>query len=303
MPWTPHDLPFITDRAARAYRHLAEHWEQQSILDAPRIAAACIDSAAMLEMSSLTWLDADMCEMLSGMWRGVPDWTPEACIPGPQGIMALESPIFTAGYVSGDQVFDVPVRAIGWRVDGLQVRITAWSWSMDIPAQARSALRSGIDLEELFATTVPMSEVIDGANRFALASDAYLNTSIEQAGKALISVAGSAWLVMSQPKMVTNTPIAMRVKKRQPQGATVKKSVRVSVRSLTAPPRRAVQSTGRKATSRWWVRGHWRQQPWGKNRALRKPVFIAPHTAGNPDAPIDTTPKVQVWRTGDTNER
>lgn len=33
-----------------------------------------------------------------------------------------------------------------------------------------------------------------------------------------------------------------------------------------------------------------------KPRALRKPVFIAPHTAGSSDGDIDDRPQVQVWR-------
>ena len=300
MAWTPHDLPFLAERAARAYRDLAEHWEQDnSYPDAPRIADGCIDSATMLDMSTLTWLDADMCDMLNDMWKHVPDWTPAACIPGPQGIMALESPIFTAPYASGDESYQVPVRAIGWRVDGAKVRITGWSWARDIPTHARSPFRAGIDLEELLAVTLSMDSVIDGAHRFTLSSEVNPEMAVEDSGTALMSVAGSAWLVMAQPKMVTDAPITMRVKKRRSHGTATKVPVRVSVRSLTTSRRENSEPTGRKASSRWWVRGHWRQQPWGKGRALRKPIFIAPHTAGNPDAPIDDTPKVQVWRTGE----
>lgn len=37
---------------------------------------------------------------------------------------------------------------------------------------------------------------------------------------------------------------------------------------------------------RWIVRGHWRQQPYGKGRAFRRPQFIPPHIKGPPDAPL-----------------
>lgn len=303
MPWTPHDLPFVIERAIGAYRGLAEHWSQHDAAEASRIADGCADSASMLDMASLTWLDQDMCDMVGDMWTEVPDWTPAACVPNSQGIMAFASPLFTGDYHAGEDTYSVPVRALGWRVDGTTVRITAWCWSMDVPASARSTLRAGIDLEELFGVTLPMDAVVDGAHRFAFAHDASPSVSVEKAGSALMSVAGATWLVMSQPKMVVDAPITMNVKKRRSQGRTVKVPVRVSVRSLTTTPRHAAEPTGRKATSRWWVRGHWRQQPWGRRRALRKPIFIAPHTAGNPDAPIDRTPKVQVWTTGQEKQR
>lgn len=120
MPWTPHDLPFIAEKATAAYRDLAHFWEQQDYPDAEAIADGNADSASMLEGASLTWLDGEMCDMLAGMWKQVPDWTPAACAPGSQGLMAFELPIFTAPYESihDGSVHQVPVRAIGWRADG-----------------------------------------------------------------------------------------------------------------------------------------------------------------------------------------
>lgn len=301
MPWTPHDLPFIAEKAVRGYRDLAAFWEHQDYPDALTIAANNNDSASMLETSSLTWLDQDMCDLIDGMWSDVPDWTPAACLPDTQGVMAFEHPIFTAPYESihDDTTHPVPVRAVGWRVDGVALRLTAWSWATDIPARLRSPLRAPLELEELLALTLPMEAIVDGTQVIHQAGTTPNDQAFDDAALAMQAIVGATWLVMSQPKMVTDTPLTMRVKKRQPHGQTVKAPVRISVRSLATTPRRTAESTGRKATSRWWVRGHWRQQPWGKNRALRKPIFIAPHTAGNPDAPIDNAPKVQVWRTGD----
>lgn len=38
--------------------------------------------------------------------------------------------------------------------------------------------------------------------------------------------------------------------------------------------------------SRWIVRGHWRQQPWGPERSRIRPVWIAPHVKGPEDKPL-----------------
>lgn len=44
-------------------------------------------------------------------------------------------------------------------------------------------------------------------------------------------------------------------------------------------------SSGRTVTVRYAVRGHWRNQPYGPARALRRPVWVAPHVRGPDDAP------------------
>jgi hypothetical protein len=40
------------------------------------------------------------------------------------------------------------------------------------------------------------------------------------------------------------------------------------------------------------VRGHWRQQPYGPQRTLRRPVWINPHVKGPADAPLAHTERV-----------
>lgn len=41
------------------------------------------------------------------------------------------------------------------------------------------------------------------------------------------------------------------------------------------------------AVRRWWVRGHWRRQPWGRRQSRRKLVYILPHTAGARGVQVD----------------
>ena len=48
----------------------------------------------------------------------------------------------------------------------------------------------------------------------------------------------------------------------------------------------------RRATKRWIVRGHWRNQACGPGLKHRKRIFIKEHTSGNPQAPLDDRIKV-----------
>lgn len=45
---------------------------------------------------------------------------------------------------------------------------------------------------------------------------------------------------------------------------------------------------------RWMVRGHWRLQPHGPGRTLRKPLWIDPYVKGPEDKPLDVRPT--IWR-------
>jgi len=48
-------------------------------------------------------------------------------------------------------------------------------------------------------------------------------------------------------------------------------------------------------SKRWMVRGHWRLQPYGPGKSLRKPLWIDPYVKGPEDKPLDVRPT--LWRT------
>lgn len=52
---------------------------------------------------------------------------------------------------------------------------------------------------------------------------------------------------------------------------------------------------GRSWSHRWLVGGHWRWQPYGKGRELRRLTYIAPYVKGPADKPLRTPEKVQAW--------
>lgn len=54
------------------------------------------------------------------------------------------------------------------------------------------------------------------------------------------------------------------------------------------------EKTERNYTHRWIVDPHWRQQPYGPNRSLRRPQLIPAHVKGPKDAPLIVKDKVRV---------
>ena len=127
----------------------------------------------------------------------------------------------------------------------------------------------------------------------------------------VFSVMGATWLLMQQRSVATPNVVQtprQRGDDAVPQEFTGRKAsrrpqVRVTTYDVTHSPvaseggRR--RGGGREYASQWWVRGHWRQQPWGPGRKLRRPKFIEAHLAGPSDKPVDDRPQVRKYTAGD----
>ena len=255
-------------------------------------------TAALLDATPMMWLDTDVSELVAGAAGTVPEWSPGAVMPGETGLIAFEKPVawidcHNPNYPE-EMIRDVPVEAMGWQTmdnpRGVRVSVLTRDTRPRLPWTPHTPLT-----EVLWAGVDP-DQVHDGAhviqNRTGIP-----RVQTEQG----VATLGAAWLLMAQPSVVEDGPAEqVGVRRRKAPGRRVvgRAQVAVSTRRLTTPPASTEPRgrSGRKATTRWWVRGHWRQQPWGKNRKLRKPVWIAPHTAGHPDAEVDDRPQVQVWR-------
>lgn len=301
--WSPHDLPFLIEKASRGYANLFG-MAQSEDFPATALPQLADSLKTLLDAAPLTWFDEDMSTTVGELSRDVPDWSPDACLPGPSGVIAFEASPITIPYETAtNSTVDLPLAALMWDTtsDGL-IRVSGWCQSATVPAEDMIRLAANLGLEELLSVRLEPSTIVTGASELQPATAKEEARAFRQAGVALRSLAGAAWLLMSQPRMVRETDsVTARVKKRTSLGQPKRvEPVRVSITSLVAPPSPSGRGrgTGRKATTRWWVRGHWRQQPGGKDRALRKPIWIAPHTAGAADADLDSRPHVQVWRTG-----
>jgi hypothetical protein len=112
---------------------------------------------------------------------------------------------------------------------------------------------------------------------------------------------GATWLLMGQPHLAENSvrPGPDR-RTAQPAAATrpSKAVTVVDLRRQVPPPavRDADTQPAWRASHRWVVRGHWRQQACGPGRSQRRPVWIEPHVKGPDGAPLLAAEKVMVWR-------
>lgn len=311
--WSPQDFPHLVAKTVRDHAELATRWRTDPKFIAattnPEHSAQVIERAIMpLEDAPLTWLDSGVCEMLADTYRDVPAFSPQACMPGDSGTIALESPFFTVAFTSHmhDQTVLADCDALHWRRVGDMVRISALS-RFDGKQHHLSPFRRACPLHEALAVMIDFDVIreTDAEVEYRISGDVKSVDRAQASGNEIVSAMASVWLLLSQPRvMQEDAPVVASVRRRRSApGESKKRPVRVSVRTLEVSPRSGARGGGRKATSRWWVRGHWRQQAWGKNRALRKPVFIAPHTAGSSDGDLDDRPQVQVWRDNRKEEK
>lgn len=301
--WSPYDLPYLREAQVAAWLKLAEFWDKPETRAREKVpGATALDFHAMadaLHEAPLTWIARDFCSMIRDTMGTVPQWSPEQVMPSQSGLVAFETPLFSAAW-NGDtnnQRYLVPIDAVFWKRTGDMVKIRALS-RLGEARDALSPLREGIPWNEVFASTTHVQTLLGKESDVELIvaegfpSDA---TGSEQ----LIGALGAMWLLMSQPTVVEEAdPVQMRVKRPgMPSRQSSKVTVQVNVRSLVRKHRAGNTGSSRgKATTRWWVRGHWRQQAWGKDRKLRRPVFIEPHTAGARDAEVVEKPNVTVWK-------
>lgn len=303
MAWTSFDLPHIVARSAADYSELAHLWATEPALQEQPGAAASVaaldDQVDTLLSMPLTWLEKDVCDLVEQTYPTVPEWSPQACLPGPIGGIFFERPFAQIAFESqsGDEVMQVPLEGIAWTVDGGSVRISALSQLLGFRDHL-SPLREHIPLHEVVAVATQLDAVTGaGIDIPVQAGRGIINASqMTSTAPQLMTIAGTIWLLLSQPIVADGSPVTAQVKRVHRQaGESARHPVNVSVKRLEGSARRGPGGgTGRKATSRWWVRGHWRQQPWGKGRKLRKPIYIEPHTAGAKDADVDVRPRVQV---------
>lgn len=270
MSWSPYELPFQRDKFVQIVGELYRSYTDQGN-------AGFIDDVLS---SPLTWLDTDVCALLSDTFADVPEWSLDAVLPGRSGFIAFEtSPTLIDATIPGlTESARMTCDGFWWNVAGDEVSV------MLITRDPRAAG---------FAPGLPFTLIgTFGVNRDNPQDDGGVEIDVPRA-KALV---GTTWLLMSQPRVIEDSDPVVVTRKQRKNRLISAPTVRVSTRTLTARYSPAGAPTGRKAEKRWWVRGHWRQQAWGKDRKLRKPVFIAPHTAGNADAPLEERPHIQVWR-------
>jgi hypothetical protein len=110
----------------------------------------------------------------------------------------------------------------------------------------------------------------------------------------------ATWLlVVQQVAEVTTADVDKAIRKsyaRTNRLAPEVRILRIGANRGTTPPttRSALGASERSQSSRFWVSGHWRNQPYGPGGALRRPVYISPFLRGPDDAPIKLNTTVRI---------
>jgi len=90
-------------------------------------------------------------------------------------------------------------------------------------------------------------------------------------------------------------PVGTRAERRR-IGRELPEGLRVLKLATGASVSRSEASGTVEWQRRWMVRGHWRLQPYGPERKLRRTQWIDPYVKGPEDKPLDVRPT--IWKTG-----
>jgi hypothetical protein len=109
----------------------------------------------------------------------------------------------------------------------------------------------------------------------------------------------ATWLLIGQ-KLAESVPVSVdkSIRKAYQRTGRATPEVRlIRMRGTTAAPAGATSAGGAGGGPReyrWWVRGHWRNQPYGPGRAQRRLIYIDPQLRGPEDKPIKASTTVRI---------
>lgn len=317
--WTVHAAPHIAESVVSycrtmldrvEYMHFDPAIDVEEAFSRERIASEYLVVEAAFDSGDLHWVSRDLCEVVGQTYESVPEWTPSQVLPSEHGVVFMETaPAAPVRFVDLPSGTASPLNAFCWTSVEGRILISILTRGSAIHAAAKD-----VDLDMLpspLYTVYSLNldpDLAQGAGRVdptmltgtdTIAPAFYTD---EEEMRDVLALIGTTWLLMGQSGVTRSTettpPPTSRARKAAARGEAVPEVV-VTEHALSrkmAYSQRAGTGSGRKATSRWWVRGHWRQQACGPGRTQRRPVYIEPHTAGAAGAEVDSRPRVHRHR-------
>lgn len=119
-------------------------------------------------------------------------------------------------------------------------------------------------------------------------------------GQTVVATMAAAWLLMQQPTLTGRVREHADKDVRRAYARTGRPDPQITMVDLRRQYVPSVadepgQADGR-YRHRWVVSGHWRQQPHGPGRTLRRQQWIPAYVKGPDGAPLLATERVNVWR-------
>jgi hypothetical protein len=269
---TAHALPRIRDRLTHFYRgpiDLPDHLtiDRASIAD-------------RLERGRLYWADPTFTDLAVTAAQNLPttELHPDL-IPGDNGLLAWATPI------------------------GATIAVTWTRLDATISLVRYRSIGAGLD-EQVLQTLREDVGWLAPIAAYSLAFGAEINPGDHTDAAVVLAT----WLLMGQP--ATESAVAEIDKTTRKRYERAKRSLPdvrlVRVRGASSNPAGTSQwenlSERATAAARVWVTGHWRNQPYGPGRALRRPVYIHPFLRGPEDAPIKLSTTVRILPSAEQDE-
>jgi len=215
---------------------------------------------AGLAAARLYWVDAQFTDLAQHAAGSLPATTIGAAdLPAPHGLLAWAQPVGTRGDLTAASWTTGPdgIRIVGYRSIGAGLP----------PAQLQQ-------LREQIGWLVP------GTHTRLTAGD-----PVDAGSPA--GVLAASWLLIAQ-RLAETAPVPVdksirRAYQRTGRPAPQVRLVRIrGANTIGSDPqqRPAATQASPQREFRWWVRGHWRNQPYGPGRAQRRLIYIDPQIRG-----------------------
>lgn len=293
------DMPQLIDSIAVDIRNLpeaaramsevpSEAKEALEMLSVESVEASYAAQIRALDDAQLWWISESMALLAQAASHDIPDWDFEAVRPAPSGVIIWEGSTGIREEITGFPYADsggAIVQGLFWWTEAgatvVGTLIRAADSSIPTPSQGLSV-----------GVWSWMPNETEGTTIF----DAFWKLPGVQRLHALL---GATLILAQQPTIVTRHT---RVGGQRMLAARPHLPVTVTQVVLRESVKDAARAQVAESESKWHlktrflVRGHWREQPVGPGRELRRPTYIAPYIKGPDDAPLNLTREVNVWR-------
>ncbi|MFN6548381.1 hypothetical protein [Mycolicibacterium nivoides] len=311
--WTAYGMPQIASRLGRLSLGFIE--------TTPSPGAGTDDSREMLtgESPTLYWASKATVDVAIGLAaNGVPNHSFAELLRSSDiascGLMCFEKPLGSAGWKasSGEEV-TVPWDAVMWgpitdtRFEQLEDR-PIYIALLSRMAQHRDLLHPDerqVPLQKLdVLITTSNHPLSEGSEHWTEGTEGEVDESMSTVLNTTTALLTSVLLTAGQPRITAQRVVGIdegvvAARRTRKEDKHIEPEV-VLIDVLRPPGASGDQRSTAKRKDfdhRWWVRGHWKMQPYGPGRLLRKIIYIEPHTAGPDDKPLSKRPRVNVIRT------
>jgi hypothetical protein len=291
--WSPSRMPKLRDSLYRVLTTPSSRLNQSYAQDEPYLQ----HMGRLTGVAELFWVAPDMAALAIGSAETLPwvRWT-AADRPSPTGLIVFDGGIgaidFARSAIGVDA--EIPVDAFLWgpHPQGMQVSMFTARWRVDqalsAGAQADPAeVPSLIPIGGLIVDTDPDQTPIAELQR-------------RSGGLATpLATLFASWVLMQQTKVVdrVRATIDRKISRAyRHSGRPDPEVTLVALRHQYQTTSASDTDTDRQYRHRWIVNGHWRDQPYGPGRALRRPQWIPSYVKGPDGAPLLATTRVNVWR-------